>query len=344
MLDLANAIADQPRAELKLWGPPGPIPNRAVYVASTREAEWLKSLLREGGMAHLLRNRPLRATATAIRLLAMLRRVFRREQNIDVAHVAWLQNALALHGTRVPALISVLGSDFKLLRIPGMVRLLRAVLRQRRAVIAPNSEWMVPRLQKYFGDIARIQYIPFGIDKRFLSLRRAIEVHQPRRWLVVLRLTQKKIGPLFQWGADIFGEDDQLHLFGPNQENIKIPGWVRYHGPTNPDTLSNEWFPQAAGVISLSAHDEGRPQVLLEAMAAGLPVIATPLPAHRDIIQHGKTGWLVDSQAALRAALEALREPSTNIALGTHAHDWVRQHIGTWDDCARRHLDQYRNI
>jgi glycosyltransferase involved in cell wall biosynthesis len=64
-----------------------------------------------------------------------------------------------------------------------------------------------------------------------------------------------------------------------------------------PRALLEEWFPQAAGLITLSQHDEGRPQVLLEAMAARLPVIASNLPAHRDLIRSGETGMLVDSHS-----------------------------------------------
>jgi glycosyltransferase involved in cell wall biosynthesis len=83
---------------------------------------------------------------------------------------------------------------------------------------------------------------------------------------------------------------------------------------------------------------------MLEAMAAGLPVIASDLPAHRDIIQHGTTGWLVGSAADLAEALRALQDPDVNRTVGEQARSWVMREIGTWDDCVRRYKNAYQRL
>ncbi len=46
-----------------------------------------------------------------------------------------------------------------------------------------------------------------------------------------------------------------------------------------------------------SSHWEGLPTVVLESMAAGVPVIATDIPGSNTLVQHNKTGWLVPVQA-----------------------------------------------
>jgi hypothetical protein len=344
MFDLARALAARLDVRLRLWGPPGPAPANTAYTATAREAGWLKELLHAGGIAHLCRTRPFHGLIAATRLLGFQRRAYRRNTDVDVVHVNWLQNAISLRGTNTPALVTALGSDLRMLSWPGILPLLRAVFRERPCVIAPNSEWMMPILQKHFGDVARIDYVPFGIDPRWFAMTRGMDPHAPRRWLVVLRVTAKKIGPLFDWGENLFTGDDELHLFGPMQENITIPAWVRYHGATNPETLAKEWYPRAAGMLSLSNHDEGRPQVLLEAMASGLPVLVSPIAAHRDIVADGETGRLVDSRESLRTALASLRDHSANTALGERACAWVREHIGTWADCAARYAGLYREL
>lgn len=341
--DLVHALAARGDLNLRLWAPPGEIPANVTPVPGTGESEWLHRILASGGIAQHLRRDGWKAAGTVLTLLRLLRRGYRRAGDADLFHVNWLQNAIPLWGIDKPAVISVLGTDFALLEKPGMAVLIRMALGRRRAVIAPNAGWMSGRLRALFGDLAEIRTIPFGVDPPWFELRRE-NAGGARKWIVVLRVTARKMGQLFSWGEGQFGEGDELHVLGPMQEMIDMPPWVRFHGATHPRELRQRWFPGAAGLITLSEHDEGRPQVILEAMASGLPVIASDQPAHRDVIQHGKTGLLVDTQTGFREALSRLRNGENNTAMGTRARTWVRENIGTWDDCAQRYMDAYRTV
>ncbi len=79
-------------------------------------------------------------------------------------------------------------------------------------------------------------------------------------------------------------------------------------------------------------------------MAAGLPVIASRIPAHADLIRHGETGWLVGSRDELAAALQQAETPSIAADVGGRARAWIRDHVGTWDDHARRCLAAYDDL
>ena len=342
--NMAEALVRREEVRLALWAPPGEHSEAIEAVASLEEAEWLRQLLRSGGIAHLLRTRPWRGGMAAAGLLRRLRRVYRRYREVDVGHVNWLQNALPLWGCDRPAVISVLGNDFGLLRLPGMVAALRAMLRGRRVILTPNAEWMADELMRRFGDLAEIRPIPFGLDDPWFAVERQWSSNAPALWLAVTRLTERKIGDLFEWGDGLFDERRQLHLFGPMQETLKVPDWVHYHGSTHPKALLEEWFPRATGLVTLSRHDEGRPQVLLEAMAAGLPVIASELPAHRDLIQSGETGMLVDSRLSFETVLQYLERPATNQRIGLAAREWIKTAVGTWDDCASRYHAAYQTV
>ena len=346
MSHISAARARNDNIRLTQWAPPGDVGARVESAATPEEAEWLAMLMQRGGISHWLRSRPLSGTTAAGKLVRLLRSVYRRQRDVDLYHVNWLQCALPLPANGKPALITVLGNDLRLLRLPMMRAMLRRVMRGRKVAISPNAIWMEAPLREAFGDRAVVAPVSFGIDPRWYAIRRSTEALQhPPRWLAVTRLTANKLGSLFEWSEPLFRDGRrELHLFGPMQEQLDIPDWVHYHGSVTPEQLANEWFPGAQGLITLSRHAEGRPQVMLEAMAAGLPIIASRMPAHADIVADGVTGSLCDSPQDYADALVSLENPATNLRMGAAARSWVTREIGTWDDCATRYVSIYRQL
>ncbi len=340
---IADLVAALPAegTNVKLWAPPGPLPADVSAATTEEERDWLDRLAETGGIASRLRASLLAALPAAAGLLLRLRRAYRRE-SFDVAHVNWLQNAIPLIGTHRPAVIGVLGSDFGLLKLPGMAALLKSVLAGRRAILAPNAPWMAPRLQALFGGVATVRPLPFGVAPEWFSISRQ-PLRQGAPWLAVTRVTRTKIGDLFDWGAGLFNARRPLVLLGPMQEEIALPPWVEYRGATHPEALRKEWFPKTAGLITLSRHDEGRPQVMIEAMAAGLPIIASDLPAHGDLVG-AANGRLVTSREELASALDDLSNPAENADAGRAARDKAWRDIGDWRQAAARFRTAYRDL
>lgn len=345
MRHLVAALARVSSIKLSVWAPPGDLPKQATTIVSPSDARWLAQLMAAGGISHMMRSGGWSSWYAPIRLLRMIAASYRDHPEVDIYHINWLQCALPLPNNRKPALITVLGNDLKLLKLPFMRYLLRRVMRQRKVTICPNAGWMCDPLRAAFGDVAEIRPVSFGIDPRWYAIKRESDESQPHRWLAVTRLTANKLGPLFDWSEDFFRERSrELHLFGPMQEGIEVPEWVHYHGAATPEQLANEWFPKASGLITLSRHAEGRPQVVLEAMASGLPIIASSMPAHASIVSDGETGRLCDSIDNFGTALCELEDAVTNRRLGDAARRWVTREIGTWDDCADRYAKIYRGL
>jgi len=78
-----------------------------------------------------------------------------------------------------------------------------------------------------------------------------------------------------------------------------------YLGPLDSDG-KNELFKQAYALLHLNTIPERFGLVLVEANCAGIPVVAMDLGSPREVIQHGETGFLVDSVAAALEALEGI--------------------------------------
>lgn len=341
---LAYALSRVEGLSLAVWAPPGPLPGNARYLASEDERVWLSQLMQGGGIAHAVRSSGPMAIPKIAKLLNRLRLLYKRETSPDIYHLNWLQTALPLPANGKPALMTVLGTDLKLLNLPLVKPLLRRVMRRRNVTICPNAEWMREPLESAFGDLAQICPVPFGIDPVWYAIERKLDSQAPC-WLAVTRLTRDKLGPLLDWSAPLFeGQQRQLHLIGPMQEQIALPDWVHYHGPGTPAQLAQDWFGRAHGLITLSQHAEGRPQVMLEAMAAGLPIIASDMPAHANLVQHGSTGQLCSSEPGYASAIEHLEDTENNLAAGAASRAWVAREIGTWDDCAQRYVKLYREL
>lgn len=341
--NMLNKLGSDPRLDVTVWQPPGPVAPGVSEAMSESDRRWLTQLMARGGIAHELRRHPVRGMVDSFQLLYTLRTVYRRFNSVDLRHVNWLQCAMPVPDDGIPLVVSVLGTDLKLLSLPGIGARLRSVFRGRNVCICPNGAWMVPHLEKEFSGTAEVAYLPFGIDAGWYELDRGQA--DLNAWISVTRVTSDKIGRLFEWGASLFSDGERkLHLFGPNQDNLTIPDWVHYHGSATPDDLRTKWFPNVAGIVTLSQHSEGRPQVLMEAMAAGLPILASSLPAHSDLITHGETGWLCKNDEEFRNGVSFLSDKKNNARISRCSRRQAKKQFGTWSTYSDRLISIYKRI
>lgn len=92
----------------------------------------------------------------------------------------------------------------------------------------------------------------------------------------------------------------------------------------------------------LASHEEGLPNALLEAMAAGLPCIATSVGGVPELVQHGVTGLLVpprDPPALAAAIAQVAADPALRRKLGAAARG--RATAWSWAACTSRHERLY---
>lgn len=85
---------------------------------------------------------------------------------------------------------------------------------------------------------------------------------------------------------------------------------------------------RAADIFCLSSDFEGMPNAVLEAMAAGLPVVATRTAGVDEVVLRGRTGFLCgpgDHVGLAAMLVRAARAPGILARMGARAQDLVRQ-------------------
>ncbi|HVB22658.1 MAG TPA: glycosyltransferase family 4 protein [Ktedonobacteraceae bacterium] len=219
-----------------------------------------------------------------------------------------------------------------------IVRLTHALLLHIQAVIVVLSSRMLDYPSAHNFSLPNIQLIPNGIDiTRFQPRAESIPAEEIA-WTVicVARLSYEKgIDVLLQAWHLVHNEAPQARLLivgdGPlfaqlqcMAQELDISHCITFAGTQHdiPAQLHR------GSIAVLPSRSEGMPNAILEAMACGIPCVATRVSGSEDIIQHGKNGLLVDVydyQAMAQAILTLLHDPERTHRYGRAARERIEQ-------------------
>ncbi len=144
----------------------------------------------------------------------------------------------------------------------------------------------------------------------------------------------------------LMGPKVRLHVFGDGPERARIERQIARTGTHTVELHGAIQQPHEAlaklGLLILPSESEGFGLVLIEAMAAGVPVVATNAPGIRDVVQHEHNGLLVPvgQPKAIAAAVErVINDAALRARLVENGLATVRE-CYTWDVV----LPQYRRL
>lgn len=119
-----------------------------------------------------------------------------------------------------------------------------------------------------------------------------------------------------------------LLLVGDGPERPRVDAWIAAHPNARVQPIGpREDVPgllKTADLLVLPSLWEGMPNAVLEAMAAGLPVVATRVEGTDELVLDGQTGWLVppgDPPSLSAALLAALADPAEARRRGARGRD-----------------------
>ena len=136
-----------------------------------------------------------------------------------------------------------------------------------------------------------------------------------------------RLSQLPNWRATLAGDGDVKKTRAAIaarglSDRVEIPGWIE---PAGVESLVSH-----ADILVLPSLRENFPMSVIEGMAAGLAVVATPVAAVEDIIEHERTGLLVpacDVTALAKALRRLIEDPVLREELGHQARRFHRANL-----------------
>jgi glycosyltransferase involved in cell wall biosynthesis/peptidoglycan/xylan/chitin deacetylase (PgdA/CDA1 family) len=304
-----------------------------VYpVCFHREGAWFRRVAELDQPVTLFPIHGFRRPDTTRQLLAFAR--WCREREIQVLHTCELySNIFGLPGAALAAVPVRLGSRRGFVESPGLQRLQRAAYAAAHRVVA-NSQAAADRLRLEGVAEEKIRVIPNGIDPDTFPPRQYSTY--PRRIALVACLRQeKRIDVLIDATPRILTRhpDAEIIIAGDGTcrdalieqaRGLGVADRVRFLGHRDdvPAVLS------AADIFVLTSRSEAFPNSVMEAMASGLPVVASAVGGILELVVDGRTGRLVPPgkpEALADALLGLLDQPERVEAFGRAGRRSIEQ-------------------
>ena len=206
------------------------------------------------------------------------------------------------------------------------------------------------------GSAKRTWIVPNAVDTSFFEINAEPPPQAPPRILCVGRVCPLKNQNALITALDRLAQTRRFELvfagkvgeqeaYGAEFSRlIASRSWCGRVGFADRDKL-RELLCQTA-LLALPSLEENCPMVVLEAMAAGVPVVGAKVGGVPDLIEDGKTGFLCDPLNAgnMRAVVEkALANPSATREMTREAKSAAQQRFHP-EVVARRHLEIYREV
>ena len=320
-----------------------------------------ETLAYRGGILANLRNNRLRYLLVPLffifQSIALIRLLLC--EKFDIVHAHWLIPqgvttiiARLLLFSRFPALLCTAhGSDLNGLQGVLATAVKRLVVRHSDA-LTTVSKAMNSCMQSLGAEAGKTSVISMGVDTLKTFTPSLQTERRSEELLFVGRLSaQKGVEILIRAMPDIVARfpNSKLKIIGQGpdkpflqalSQQLRIMHSTEFLGPINHEDLP-EFYRKATILIFPSLATEGFGLVCVEALACECPVIASDLPATREIIQDGQTGLLFqqgNGKELAQKIIALLANPSLRYQMGKTGRSFVTPRYD-WTTTALRYRD-----
>ncbi|VVB83561.1 Trehalose synthase [uncultured archaeon] len=222
------------------------------------------------------------------------------------------------------------------------------------------TPWEIETLKKYVEDKDKITIIPNGVDKILYKQVKNNEFKKKNnikeKYLVLffgrlnptkgpevlaraaINITKQRKDIFFAWIGPDEGKAEEVKRLIKNFPNM------RYFGPIKGKENIAEMY-QAADVYVLPSYREGLPLTLFEAMASGLPIIASPVngvPYEMKKDENGFFSNYQDIESLEKNILRIINNP--RLAEKISKNNIVKSKDYSWEDIYKKYMGEYEKL
>jgi len=338
------------------------VQRQSFYVHAFRYApKRLQVLAHEpGGLPVALHRSKWPAVFLPIFFSAMLLWTIRYAFRSDVIHAHWTLNGViaGIAGllTRTPVVTTLRGEDVNPSRSSLVHRFLLSLCLQLSKRVVTVSDSMRNNLCKTMPDLAqKIIFVPNGIGHEFYEISFQRRISQPTILVLGSLIPRKAVDSVIIAFADCKNRTNWKLIIagtGPEQKKLQslasekgVQQHIRFLGQVSPNKVPS--LLATTDILVQASYSEGRPNTVLEAMAAGRTVVGSDIDGIHELIESEKTGLLFppgDIQQLSSCLNRLLADPELREHLGREAHRAMIDKQLTWPTCARSYKKIYNSL
>ncbi len=319
--------------------------------------KWEILFCRGGGAVPALTKKPYLHLLLPFALLSYTISILKRAKDADVIQAEWSISGFASIPSKIllrkKVVVSLLGSDMMKAKGSPVYRWITRITFKFADAITSVSKRMVDEAISIGADPERVRFIPYGTDEKFLNITPA-EFKKPYNLLYVGNLIPLKRVHVAIKALSELPEDFRLYIVGdgPQRKELKVlantlgVGHRVYFEGRVPHEEIPSYLSRSHALLLLS-ESEGRPNVVLEALAAGVPVVASDIPGNRELVVNSENGILVpvdDHKSVVGAIISLFQDEEKWKAMSKRAKEFVRRERLLWKFTAEDHINLYSEL
>jgi len=328
-----------------------------------RYAPWKWQILahQPGGIPVALKQSMIMRFILPIFIGAMFIACFKAARKADIIHANWSVNG-AIAGLvgflqRKPVVTTLHGEDVTRAKDSRLYRYLLVWCLRSNAKVMTVSEAIYELLTHEFPDSAdKIIFFPNGVDAELLNNPMAESKINEREVFSLLTvgslIPRKAVGTIIDalsyvqspqdFSLSVVGDGAELNKLREQVREKSLDGIVKFVGHVPPEKIIE--CLQKADALVLASYSEGRPSVVLESFAAGVPVIASDIEGVQELLRDDENGLMFKPGDAKGLALKIEKlqhNEELQIQFSKNGREFILWNHLLWENVGQKHAQLY---